>query len=45
LPSSFYGSIAASGFSIPAGTRVSAWIGGVKLAEAPVYWSSSEEKA
>src|SRR4051812_40638609 len=37
LPSSFYGSIASSGFSIPAGTRVSAWIGGVKLAEAPVF--------
>src|SRR5215203_5732361 len=37
LPSSFYGTLGTSGFTVPAGTKVSAWIGGVQFAEAPVF--------
>src|SRR3712207_3802822 len=37
LPSSFYGTIGASGFSVPSGAKVSAWVGGVKFAEVPVF--------
>jgi hypothetical protein len=37
LPSSFYGTVAVDGAGVPAGTRVSAWIHGVKYAEAPAF--------
>jgi hypothetical protein len=36
LPSSFYGTVKASGANVPAGTTVSAWINGVKYSETTV---------
>ncbi|MBX2999576.1 MAG: tandem-95 repeat protein [Caldilineaceae bacterium] len=35
LPSSFYGTATLNGANVPDGTRISVWIGGVKVAEAP----------
>ena len=33
IPSSFYGTVKLNGSNVPGGTKVSAWIGGVKYAE------------